>query len=285
MKRTMAVLVALATFGAPIAEAQSPEHPIDTVGTDFAVLAPTDWRPTLRKVRPFDRVLTQPVGYRSAAAADEAIAIKSVNLTLRAGTPLIASDWLRIDTPLELKVPAYGRPIGEIFCAWVRSGIRRLNVCLRDADADGRWDSAAQVKDVVRFEPLRFEPISPVAFRRLRSAEGPEAGSIGLITSPAGPNRLRIQIDVKIHGPDGPLGIDSWHVLDSTVIDQTKLPAEVVLGGAKLRVVAFDTKSATVEALSPFNLAPFALVPNDPRNLREGYRMGSPEEIPGRRPA
>lgn len=174
--------------------------------------------------------------------------------------PFILAEWIAVAGD---GVPA--QHLGFLHCSLrLRTFVGVVSACLRDSDNDGRLDGA------VTFAPSQFPPgglqftaIEPVGYRYARQHSPPPRTPYSMGDALAisydfarGSGRLRFMVSA----PALPL---ARHTPPTVEVDPARLPATVELGGARLTVLAWDGRRATVRVDRPF---PASLV----RILTEG---------------
>jgi hypothetical protein len=155
--------------------------------------------------------------------------------------------------------------------------------CLRDADGDRRFESIAS------FEPARlaslilsFAPIEPVPYRLAMRSQSPEDKGV------VGSGQLSIEYDfdaarglllVRSRARTTFYGMGVNYPLEPVIeVDPARLPADIEIAGAKLRLLAWDGKQLTASVDTPMTRNPVLLVAplgrdRMPIGKMKGYRL------------
>jgi hypothetical protein len=223
-----------------------------------------------RRFKRLEPVLIQPLAFDAAINCEEAVNVPRLGVVIPAGAPLIHHVLRIVDDPT-VDQDHLIQP--NMFCGVAGEGRKRTKVCLRDLDGDGRIDQASG-GPIDMLTAALFERIRPVSCRFIGAERPGRAGEIALYSIPA-QGKLRVGLQFKTATPSGEEA--QWGISDDVVLQAADLPATVELLGSKVRVLAFDKGSATIETIQGFPAGPVLMTPLDPADLRKGFHLSRPK--------
>jgi hypothetical protein len=160
---------------------------------------------------------------------------------------------------------------GWLYC--VRRSRFGTEKCLQDSDADGKLDRLTNSDPDQPTRFLTFQPIPPIAYRyvpRQRKDSGeavyrqPEVSLFYTIVD----GRMRFGANAYI----GPLSSVDLGAL--ATVDTAMLPATVQLAGARVRVISWDGKRATLAVDTPMTASALRLIAPEDRPVLIGGGRG-----------
>lgn len=160
---------------------------------------------------------------------------------------------------------------GWLYC--VRRSRFGTEKCFQDSDADGQFDHLTTLDPDRPDRFLRFDALSPITYRYIPRERKP----IG-----AG-NYRPPDVSLVYNFVDGKLefrafaytGLSSTADFGALVtVDPRSLPLTVDLAGARVKVVSWDGKRATLAIQTPMSASAVRFVAPDDRNLFGGNRKG-----------
>lgn len=268
--RAVPALVALTIIAIPSGVASGQSFLGGAAISPVRLITPPAAPQPARRFRRLEPFLIQPLAFDEVIACDETVNVPRLNVSIPAGAPLIHYELRLVDEPAVDQADLI-QP--DMFCGVAGEGRKRTKVCLRDIDEDGRLDQASggQVDMLIA---VLFEKISPVSCHPIATERVGRAGEISLYAIPA-QGKLRVGIQFKTGTPPGQES--QWGISDDVVLQAADLPATVELLGSKVRVLAFDKGSATIETAYGFPAGPVLMSPLDPADLRKGFHLSRPK--------
>jgi hypothetical protein len=245
-----AILIAslLATAGAASAQEQ-PAGPVDHIDTARIVFAATP--PAGPKSKsPGKELLDQALYYAGDASFDlpleEARALRE-RLGMEHRAPLFLAHRLHRDAEGVASHQEW------LFCAINTRMFKSQAIdCFRDADGDRRFEALTQFEAKSLPFALPFSPIDPIPYKLSMTAQmedAPIARYLGTLAIKyrldEASGRLMFRAEAKTMLIPG---LNDTYALEPEVeVDPARLPADVELAGAKLRLLGWDGKKLSYE--------------------------------------
>lgn len=173
---------------------------------------------------------------------------------------------------------------GWLYC--VRRSRFGIEKCFRDSDADGKFDQLTTLDPDRPDRFLKFDAIPPIAYNYIPRERKPIGG--GTYRPP------EVYLSYNLVGENLEFRAAAYTGLSSTVdfgpletIDPRSLPLTVNLAGARVKIVSWDGKRATLAVETPMSTSAVRFVAPDDRYLfggnRKGWRLDLVEAVlPGR---
>ncbi|HMJ92629.1 MAG TPA: hypothetical protein VK472_00870 [Allosphingosinicella sp.] len=262
--RHIFLIAALAAAAATTASAQEqPAGPVDHIDTArilFAAEPPTG----AQSKSPGKELLSQGIFYAGDASFDlpleEARALRE-RLGMEHRAPLFLAHRLHRDSEGVASHQEW------LFCAINTRMFKSQAIdCFRDSDGDRRFEALAQFEAKNLPLALPFAPIDPIPYKLSMTA--------GMEKPPIERNMGSLSIKYRLDEVSGHLlvraeartmlipGLNDTYALEPDIdVDPAKLPAEVELAGAKLRLLAWDGKKLSYEVERPMTRQPILLDP------------------------
>lgn len=264
MRIQKTVLIAAVLFAATAASAQEPPAgPVDHLDT-ARILFPAEPPAGPQSKSPGKELLSQGIFYAGDASFDlpleEANAIRD-RLGMEKRAPLFLAHRLHRDAEGAAQHQEW------LFCAInARMFKGQALDCFRDSDGDRRFEALAQFEAKKLPLALPFTPIDPIPYKLSMTA--------GMEKTPIERAMGSLAIRYRLDEASGHLlfraeartmlipGLNDTYALEPEIdLDPAKLPAEIELAGARLRLLGWDGKKLSYEVERAMTRQPILLDP------------------------
>jgi hypothetical protein len=160
---------------------------------------------------------------------------------------------------------------GWLYC--VRRSRFGTEKCFRDSDADGTFDQLTTLDPDQPDRFIKFDEIPPIAYRYTPRERKPISG--GTYRKP------EVYLSYDLVNGKLEFRVLAYTGLSSTVdfgpletVDPESLPQTVYLAGARVKIVSWDGKRATLAVETPMSTSAVRFIAPDDRYLFGGIRKG-----------